>query len=220
MAPIRLALIGLSQSAKTSWASQGHLPYLLSERGRQRYKIAALLNTSEEAAKRAIECYQLGSDVRAYGSPQDLAADPGIDLVVCTTRVDVHYDTIKPSIEAGKSVYVEWPLAENVHRASELAALAKKTQAPTFVGLQGRVAPVILKMKEVLESGTIGKVLSSDVQAFTPFGGSDSLSEGLAYFLDKKVGGNPVTIAFGHSRSLSRTRKYTEQLALTGSCSD
>lgn len=199
MPPIRIAIIGLSQTAKTSWASQGHLPYLLSERGRSRYQIVALLNSSKDAAKRAIEAYDLPETVKAYGSPQDLAADTSVDLVVCTTRVDVHYDSVKPSIEAGRSVYVEWPLAENVSRATELSNLAKKSGSVTLVGLQARVAPSVLKVKEVLQSGAIGKVLSSEVQACTPGGGGDSISEGLAYFLDKKVGGNPVTIAFAHS---------------------
>ena len=199
MAPLRIALIGLSRAAKTSWASQGHLPYLLSERGRQRYQIAALLNSSKDAAKKAIEEYKLSPDVKAYGSPQDLAADPDIDLVVCTTRVDVHYDTIKPSVEAGKNVFVEWPLAENLSRATELANAAKKSGSGTLIGLQGRVAPSVLKLKELLQKDTIGKVLSSEFQAYTPGGGGESISEGLSYFLDKKVGGNPVVIAFGHS---------------------
>lgn len=200
MAPIRLALIGLSQAAKTSWAADGHLPYLLSERGRERYQIAALLNSSSKAAEKAIESYKLGPAVKAYGSPQDLAIDPEIDLVVCTTRVDVHYDTIKPSVQAGKAVFVEWPLVENAGRAAELADLAKQSGSRTLIGLQARVAPVVLKVKDLLREGAIGKVVSSDVLAFTPGSGRDSMSEGLAYFLDKKVGGNPVTIAFGHSK--------------------
>lgn len=94
MPPIRLALVGLSQSAKTSWAAEGHLPCLLCSRGRQKYKIAALLNSSTSAAEKAIAYYKLDADVKAYGSPRALASDPDIDLVVCTTRVDVHYDTI------------------------------------------------------------------------------------------------------------------------------
>lgn len=200
MTPIRVALIGLSQAAKTSWASQAHLPYLLSERGRSRYQIVALLNSSADAAQRAIEAYDLPATVKAYGSPQDLAADKDVDLVVCSTRVDIHYDSVKPSVEAGKNVYVEWPLAENVGRATELAELAKKSGSVTLIGLQSRVAPSVLKVKEVLQSGAIGKVLSSEVQAFTPGGGGNDISEGLGYFLDKKVGGNPVTIAFAHSK--------------------
>lgn len=201
MAAIRVGIIGLSQSAKTSWAASAHLPYLLSERGRQRYKIIALCNSSKEAAQKAITTYELPSDVKAYGSPDELAADSNVDLVVCATRVDVHYSTIKPSVKAGKDAFVEWPLAENVTRATELADAAKASGSKTVIGLQGRVAPAVRKVQELLANGTIGKVVSSDVLGWTPGGGGDSISEGLAYFMDKKVGGNPVTIAFAHSMS-------------------
>ncbi|CAK1359672.1 unnamed protein product [Cercospora beticola] len=199
MAPIRVALIGLSQSAKTSWARDAHLPYLLSKRGRAKYAIVALLNSSEAAARRAIEHYELPSTTKAYGTPAELAADHDIDLVVCTTRVDVHYDTIRPSIEAGKNVFVEWPLAENVTKANELAELAKHSGSKTIIGLQGRVAPAVLKLREILEEGELGKVLSSSAQAHSLLARRDAIGEGLAYFLDTKIGGNPITIAVGHT---------------------
>jgi predicted dehydrogenase len=200
MAPIRVALIGLSQGAKTSWASDAHLPYLLSERGKKKYKIVALLNSSKEAATKAIQAYALPDGVKAYGSPEELAKDDEVDLVVCTTRVDVHYDTIEPSIKAGKDVFVEWPLAENVKRATELRDLGRRSGSRTMLGLQGRVAPSVVKVKELIEQGVIGRVLSSTLQANTIYGGGNSMREGLAYFLDKKIGGNPVTIALGHSK--------------------
>lgn len=124
-----------------------------------------MLNSTEEAAQRAIKYYRLPPDTRAYGSPGDLAADGNVNLVVCTTGVDVHYDTMKPSIEAGKAVLVEWPLAENVKRAGELAHLARQTGSRAIIGLQGRVAPAIVNVRRILESGDLGKVLSSFVQA-------------------------------------------------------
>jgi predicted dehydrogenase len=208
MVPIRVALIGLSQAAKTSWASTAHLPFLLSERGKKKYQIVALLNSSKEAAIKAIQAYALPDSVKAYGSAEDLAKDDEVDLVVCTTRVDVHYGTIEPSIKAGKDVFVEWPLAENVKRATELRDLARQSGSRTVLGLQGRVAPSVGKVKELVEQGAIGKVLSSTLQANTIYGGGNSMSEGLAYFLDKKVGGNPVIIALGHSELHTIVRPF------------
>ncbi|KAL9085804.1 MAG: hypothetical protein Q9165_007436 [Trypethelium subeluteriae] len=201
MAPIRLALIGLSASAKTSWAVEGHLPYLLSPTGRSKYQIVALLNSSVDAAKSAVVTFELPASTKAYGSPQDLANDPDIDLVVNNTRTDVHYETIKPSIEAGKHAYVEWPLAHSVPAATELRDLAARKNVRTIVGVQARVSPVILKVSEVLgdgENGKIGKVLSSDARAFGSLLRRDRFSETLAYFADRKVGGHPVSIHFGH----------------------
>lgn len=199
MAPIRTALIGLSSTAKTSWASGAHLPYLLSPLGRSKYQIVALLNSSVEAAKAAISAYDLDPNTtRAYGSPEDLAADPDVDLVVCNTRVDVHYDTIKPSIVAGKNVYVEWPLAHNIDAVRELAALARKKGGRTVIGLQGRLVPALVKLKEVIESGKVGKVLSVEVRAFGGTNDRAVLPTGLKYFTKREIGGNFFHIGFAH----------------------
>lgn len=89
-------------------------------------------------------------------------------------------------------------MAENAVRAEELATLAQKSGSQTIVGLQGRIAPAVLKLKSIVEGGSFGKVLSSSVNAYSPMGGGNSISEGLGYFFDKKVGGNAITIAFGH----------------------
>ncbi|KAI1400924.1 NAD(P)-binding protein [Hypoxylon fuscum] len=197
MAPIRVALIGLSSAAKTSWAAQGHLPYLLSSRGKPHYEIVALLNSSVSAAVAAREYFALPSSLKAYGDPTDLASDPDVDLVVCCTRVDTHGLTTGPSVKAGKAVYIEWPLVENY---KETVALTENRRLDnSIIGLQGRVSPIALKLKDILKSGRIGQVLSSDVRAYGNLQRRDMLREGLAYFADRKVGGNPITIAYGHT---------------------
>jgi predicted dehydrogenase len=194
---IRVALIGLSASAKTSWAAEGHLPYLLSPRGSSHYTIVALLNSSIAAAESARSAFNLLPTVKAYGDPEALAQDPDIDLVVCNTRVDVHYPTTAPSLQAGKHVYIEWPLTENLSKALELTK--GKEYPGSIVGLQGRVMPLALRLKEILASGKIGKVLSSTVEAYSNIYPRDSVIESLTYFADRKVGGHPVNILFGHT---------------------
>lgn len=196
---IRVAIIGLSATAKTSWAEQGHLAYLQSPRGRAKYDIVALLNSSAQAAEASREHFGLPSSVKVYGDPADLASDPNVDLVVCNTRVDVHFGTVAPSLQQGKAVYVEWPLTESLARSVELTALAgEAVTAKSIIGLQGQVSPVIEKLREVLSSGRLGKVLSSNAQAFGNLLTRDNLPESLAYFADRKVGGNPANIAYGH----------------------
>lgn len=195
---IRLALIGLSASAKTAWASRAHLPYLLSPRGQAKYEIVALLNSSESAARAAAEAYNLPAATRTYGDPAQLAADKDVDLVVCTTRVDKHHETVLDSVRAGKDAFVEWPLAQDAQHARELAEVVKGTGARSIVGIQGRSAPVAGKLKELVEGGRIGKVLSVDVRVFGGMGDRIKLPEGLGYFTDRQIGGNVYTIGFAH----------------------
>lgn len=210
MAPIRVGIIGLSKSATSSWASVAHLPYLLTVT--DKFSITALCNTSVTAAQKAISDYGLPAATKAYGDASDLAKDPDVDLVVCCTRVDSHYPTIRPSIEAGKNVFVEWPLASRVQEARELANLAQKHGVKTMVGLQGRVSPIIKTVKKLLEAGEIGRVLSSSVVASGGLKSRDTVSQGLKYFTEKDVGGNIVTIGFGHSMVSPKSRVRTATL--------
>ncbi|KAA8643994.1 hypothetical protein EYZ11_006592 [Aspergillus tanneri] len=206
--PLRTAIIGLSASATTSWAADAHLPALLSSRGKDLFKVTALCNSSVAAADSAIETYNLGATAKAYGNPTDLAADPAVDLVLCSTRVDKHYDTILPAVQAGKSAFVEWPIGANLSEAEELAKAAKiadscshgdgTLRAQVAVGLQGRFAPPVMRVKETLQSGRLGKLLSTELRAFGGTRDREILPTGLKYFAQKEVGGNPITIGFGH----------------------
>lgn len=160
----------------------------------------ALCNSSVESAKKAIQSYALDpATTRAYGDPAALAADPKVDLVVCCTRVDTHYALTRPSLQAGKSVFVEWPLTHDLERSRELAQLAAEKGARTMVGLQGRLAPVVLKMRELVTEQGLGKVLSSEVRAFGGTMDREMVAAGLKYFTERKVGGNIFMINFAHS---------------------
>ncbi|KAE9362953.1 oxidoreductase family protein-like protein [Stipitochalara longipes BDJ] len=204
MAPIRVGLIGLSGAPPdkyegTSWTSYAHLPYLTSSPD---YEIVALLNSSVESGKAAITRYNLPATIKAYSLPEELANDPEVDLVVCSVRVDRHFLTVKPSIIAGKAIFVEWPLDRSLSVAQEMLSLSKQHGAKTIVGIQGSFSLVIRKMKEIVEKGKeeggIGKVLSSTIVASI---GNGDVSErkNVRYFLEREIGGNVVSIHFGHT---------------------
>lgn len=199
---IRLALIGLSSSSKAGWASTAHLPYLLSPAGQSKYQIVALLNSSVAAARKSIETYNLPASTRAYGDPAALAADPDVDLVVNSTRVDKHYETVLDSVKAGKDVYVEWPLAQDAKHARELAELGRQAGGRSVVGLQGGRAPVARRLKQVLAEGRIGKVVSVELRAFGGSVDREVLPEGLEYWTKRVIGGNIYTIGFAHGQCL------------------
>ena len=163
MSLIRVGFIGLSASG--SWAAGSHYPYL---KDSTKFRIVALCNSSKEAAQAAKEKYNLPATTKTYDSPADLAADPDIDLVVCSVRVDKHYETLKPCVEAGKDCFVEWPLASNLQDAQELARLSKEKGCRTMVGLQARQSPVVKTVKNLVDSGKVGKVLSSTVVSVSP----------------------------------------------------
>lgn len=204
---IRVALIGLSASAITSWASTAHLPNLLSPSGQSRFQIVALCNSSLSAAHAAIAAYNLDPlTTRAYGDPDSLAHDEEVDLVLVNTRVDKHLETALPSVRAGRDVFVEWPVGRDQGEVGVLRGALKDRESAgekkgrVLVGLQGRWAPPVVKIGDLLREGKIGRLLSSKVEAYGGSRDREVLPVGLKYFAERKVGGNPITIGFGHGK--------------------
>jgi predicted dehydrogenase len=202
MAPIRVGIIGLASgtgeptaSPGGGWASSAHLPYLLAS---PHFEIVALCNSSVDSAKIAIKKYDLPASTKAYGSSEDLANDPDVDLVVCCVRVDRHYKLMKPVLEKGKNAFVEWPLGANLQEAEEMTAIAKKSGSKTIVGLQGRMDPRVQKLRELVKEGRIGDVQSTIITANAGGQGGAFEPPGIDYLAKKAVGGNLLTIVTIH----------------------
>lgn len=126
------------------------------------YKISALQNSSKASAEAAAKTYQLDG-VATYDNPRDIASDPNVDVVAVSVNVPEHYNLIRPALEAGKDVFSEWPLARNLAEAEELVKLAKEKNVRTLIGLQARQNPAIIKAKEIVESGKLGKILGTQM---------------------------------------------------------
>jgi predicted dehydrogenase len=197
--PIHIGILGLGKGegglVPGLWAAKGHLPYLLSS---PKYKVVAVCNSTVESSQASIDFHKLGSDVKAYGTPEDIANDPNVDMVAVCVQVGKHYKLTKPALLAGKDVFVEWPLGASTSEAEELNQLAKAKGVKTVVGLQARASPVVTKMKDLIQNGTIGNVLSSIV--VSSFSGlpTGMWPSGAEYYLSMNSGGNVFTIYFGH----------------------
>ena len=92
-----------------------------------------------------------------------MIASPDIDAVAVVVRVPSHYGPTKAALEAGKHVYCEWPLGRTTAEAVELAALAEAQGLVTAIGLQARVNPAIMHMKELVEAGYVGEMMAVHV---------------------------------------------------------
>ncbi|KAI8721569.1 GFO-IDH-MocA domain-containing protein [Fusarium sp. LHS14.1] len=199
MAPIRVGLIGLPASHGDlgigTWGVHAHLRPLLSSPD---YEIAAICNSSVDSAQKSIEFHGLPDSVKAYGDPEDLANDPNVDLISVSVNVAKHWLLAKPALLQGKDVFVEWPLGASLQETQELVQLASDHGSRTIVGLQFRVDPLLVKVRELLQNGTIGKVTSSVVWGTSNAVVDKGFPLDGAYLLDMKSGGNDFYIHFGH----------------------
>ena len=99
-------------------------------------------------------------------------------------------------------MYCEWPLDKNAEVAKSMAEAAKRGGGRTIVGLQARHSPVIQAVKKLVESGRIGRPLSSTIIGAAGNGGPDEPPHG-EYLANRKIGGNMLTIHFGHGMHIT-----------------
>jgi predicted dehydrogenase len=88
----------------------------------------------------------------------DSFGDPVVDAVAIATPVDTHYALAKRALEAGKHVLVEKPLTSRVDHGEELVALAAKKGLVLQVDHVFVYSPAVMKMKEIIDSGKLGKL--------------------------------------------------------------
>ncbi len=191
---IRLGLIGAS--VKGTWSSRSHLPAL---QGSQNVELTAVCTTRADSAEAARHAY--GARL-AFDDYRKMVASPEIDAVAVVVRVPSHYGPTKAALEAGKHVYCEWPLGRTTAEAEELSALATKKGVVTAVGLQARVHPVLLYMKEQIESGFVGEVLAVHVSQMRE--GVLSRPSNRTWQRDVELGANTLTITNGHTLDAMR----------------
>lgn len=79
-------------------------------------------------------------------------ADPDVDLVVITTRHNLHAGMVVESINAKKHVFVEKPLALNKEELQDILNAYKGVKGTITVGFNRRFAPLAIKMKSLLGS--------------------------------------------------------------------
>jgi predicted dehydrogenase len=152
--PIRVGVFGLSTSG--GWAATAHLPYL---QATAKYKVTAICNTSVQTSRQAIQEHGFES-AQAFDSVQAMCESDSVDLVVCAVAVFSHYKIVKPAIEAGKDVYVEWPLGVSTEEGEKLEALAEKKGVRTIIGLQGRVSHIQATLRDLINKGRLVHLLS------------------------------------------------------------
>lgn len=84
---------------------------------------------------------------------KEILSDAEVDLVLITTRHDSHAGMVRETLQAGKHVFVEKPLALHKEQLKEVEESYERYKKTVNVGFNRRFAPLALKMKQLLGSG-------------------------------------------------------------------
>jgi predicted dehydrogenase len=98
--------------------------------------------------------------VRAYGSYEELAANPEVDIVYVATPHPFHMKNTLLAIRYGKHVLCEKPLAMNARQTRRMIAAAQKQSVFLMEGMWTRFFPATVQLRKWLAAGHIGKVIA------------------------------------------------------------
>ena len=87
-----------------------------------------------------------------------LLSDETLDAVVVATSVPTHYALGKRVLDAGKHAFIEKPIALKAADAQDLLDRAEANEVKLMVGHLLEYHPAVAKMKELIDSGELGKV--------------------------------------------------------------
>ena len=93
-----------------------------------------------------------------YGSYEALLADPNIDVIYNPLPNGMHAEWTIKAAQAGKHVLCEKPIGVTPAEVDAMADAAKKAGVYVTEGFMYRHHPQTLKVKQLVESGAIGKL--------------------------------------------------------------
>ena len=186
---IRLGIIGASPTV--GWAHRSHLPAIVAS---PEFELTAVCTTRMETANESARQY--GARL-AFDDYQEMLAHPDIDAVAVVLRVPAHYQITKDAINAGKHIFTEWPLGRTLAEAEELAELARSKGVKAVVGLQARAAPAVRQMRQLVEEGYVGEIMSCSMRMVR--GGVLGRPSDRTWQRDDDLGATTLTIPAGHS---------------------
>ncbi|MEU8717939.1 Gfo/Idh/MocA family oxidoreductase [Streptomyces sp. NPDC048663] len=184
--------IGIIGASRHGWASISHVPAL---KALPDFELRAVSTSRQESADAAAAAFGVEA---AFDNHAELIAHPGVDVVVVAVKVPHHRELVSAAIDAGKTVYSEWPLALDGAEAADLVRRAETAGVRTVIGLQGRYHPELRYARRLIAEGRIGRVIGTAMTGSGMVWGPQT-TRAHAYWYDRTQGATPLTAAALHA---------------------
>ncbi len=164
---VRLGIIGTGIAAR-----ELHLPAL--QNIRDKFEITCVCNHTEKKAK---DFSALVAGVPYVLDYHELLARKDVDAVDIVLPIHLNCRVTEDALESGKHVIVEKPIASNLKDADRMVGFTRKYSLAMMVAENYRYNPVFKKVREVIESGTIGEAYSVFWDHFTVTDSSNKFAQ-------------------------------------------
>jgi predicted dehydrogenase len=187
--PARVAAVGLGRWAKT-----------LAEaiKKSDKIKIVNCFSRSEQSRAAFAQQYQC----RAAQTYAELLDDPEVEGVIITTPNDAHGEPVFEAAAKHKAVYVDKPIAHTMAEAIRIDRACREAGVILSVGHSARRLKGNRKIKEIIGSGGIGKLVMAECN-FSNDRSLELTPDKWRWYKDKSPGGPLVQLAVHHADTLN-----------------
>lgn len=128
-------------------------------------QVVAVMSRSENKARSYAERHHIR---KWYTDAQELIDDPDVNAIYIATPPSSHATFAIMAMRVGKPVYIEKPLAASYNDCIRINRISEQTGVPCFVAYYRRYLPYFQKVKEIIQNGTIGKVINVQLRFSVP----------------------------------------------------
>lgn len=150
---------------------------------------------------------QAQSELGLSGAYQDYQAaleKEDFDAVAVTAPTHIHTEVSMAAARKGCHLFVEKPLADSLDGLDALQGLCRRRKLVCFVAYCYRFIPSVVKMREILNSGRVGKVLAVRLWVSTYLPDWHPWEDYRAFYMAKKEQGGGALLDESHGIDLLR----------------
>lgn len=123
----------------------------------ERSEVVAVCDMFEDKAQSFVKQYSLSAAV--YSDYTKMLSNPGIDAVSICLPPSLHAQATIDALEHGKHVLVEKPMASSLEECDRMIEAAQRNGKILSVVCQNRFKTPVARVKKMVDSGAVGKVL-------------------------------------------------------------
>jgi myo-inositol 2-dehydrogenase/D-chiro-inositol 1-dehydrogenase len=125
---------------------------------------ASLVAVCAQSAVSRSAAYADHPGIRVYSDYREMLAKESLDLVDVVLPSDLHFAVARDVLESGRHLLLEKPMALTLEHCDELIRLAESRGKILAIGHELRVSALWGKVKQLIDSGTIGDTLYALVE--------------------------------------------------------
>ncbi|MGD2049043.1 MAG: Gfo/Idh/MocA family oxidoreductase [Chloroflexota bacterium] len=162
--------------------------------GLQRARNSELVAVMRRNGELARDYAQRHGVPKWYDTARTLIEDPEVNTVYVATPPSSHREYTIQAAQAGKPVYVEKPMALNYAQCREMIAVCEAVGVPLYVAYYRRALQRFLKVKELVDSGTLGQIRFVSIMLYQPVRTEHRNSENLPWRVLPEIAGGGIFV--------------------------